>query len=129
MIAMNDNLILLEPELAEQIMRATSETGASPQEFVNQAARERLERLNQAKFEAETQAYAKLYPQLVKTHLGQFVAIHNGRVADHDKDFETLFLRTQKQLEGTPFLIQLVTESGEMTLRGPSPRLEWSSGV
>ncbi|MCB9430688.1 MAG: hypothetical protein H6668_01780 [Ardenticatenaceae bacterium] len=44
----------------------------------------------------EVEAYKKLHPVLVKTHLGQFVAIFQGQLVDSDPDKQTLFFRIKE---------------------------------
>ena len=125
---MNTNVIALQPELIEQVRWiAKSERGAI-EDFVNQAIRERLRRLEDQKLDAEARAFEGMHPQLVEQYLGQFVAVHGGRVVDADVDFEALFLRLQKRFGDVPILIRLVGANPIPELRAPSPRLEWSRG-
>jgi hypothetical protein len=46
-----------------------------------------------SKWEREYRAFLRLLPQLLATHRGQFVAIHEGQVVDSDDDEITLALR------------------------------------
>jgi len=125
---MNTNMIALQPELIEQIRWiAKSERGAI-EDFVNQAIRERLRRLEDQKLEAEARAFEGMHPQLVERFPGQFVAVHDGQVVDADVDFEALFLRLQRRFSDVPVLIRQVGAKPILELRAPSPRLEWSRG-
>jgi len=121
---MNTSAVALQPDLVERIRRATKNVGASVEDFVNQAVRERLENLEDQKLEAESQAFERLHPQLIQQYLGQFVAVHNGRIVDADADFEVLFLRLQEYLGEIPVLIRAVNTEPTLELRAPSPRLE-----
>ncbi|MEA3340547.1 MAG: DUF5678 domain-containing protein, partial [Chloroflexota bacterium] len=94
--------------------------------FVNQAVREHLERLEDQKLEAEIQAFEQMHSQLVGQYLGQFVAVHDGRVVDAGDDFEALFLRLQKHRGDVPVLIRPVIAEPILELRAPSPHLERS---
>ena len=123
---MDAYMINLRPDLVSQVKRITQREDANVEEFVDQAVRERIERLKDEKFEAEAEAYRQLHPELVKQYLGQFVAIHEGQVVDHGPDSEELFLRIKKRYGDIPVYFQLVNESGIMELRAPSPRLEWN---
>ena len=38
----------------------------------------------QEKMMQEVEAYQQMHPQLVEKYAGQFVAIHNGQLVDHD---------------------------------------------
>jgi hypothetical protein len=46
-----------------------------------------------SKWEREYRAFLQLLPQLLATHRGQFVAIHEGQVVDSDDDEIALALR------------------------------------
>jgi len=125
---MNTSPIALQPDLVEQVRRITRNKGATVEDFVNQAVRERLEQLEDQKLEAEVQAFERMHPQIIKQYLGQFVAVHESQIVDADADFETLFLRLQKRLGDVPVLIRPVSAEPTLELRAPSPRLERSAG-
>lgn len=48
---------------------------------------------HEERFEREVAAYEALWPQLRKTHLGQWVAIKDGQVLDSDRDKSALIQR------------------------------------
>ncbi len=121
---MNTSSIALQPDLVKRVRQITRSREAAVEDFVNQAVRERLEQLEDQKLEAEAQAFERMHPQLVKQYLGQFVAVHEGQIADADIDFEALFLRLQKRLGDVPVLIRPVSTEPTLELRAPSPRLE-----
>jgi len=123
---MNTNMITLQPELIEQVRWIVESERVTIEDFVNEAVRERLERLEDQKLETEARAFERMHPQLVEQYLGQFVAVHDGQVVDADVDFEALFLRLQKRFGDIPVLIRLVGVKPILELRAPSPRLERS---
>ena len=63
------------------------------------------------KGEGEYQAFLRLLPQLLGTHYGKYVAIHNGQVVDSATDDVTLILRVQAKVGYVPRYIGLVTKS------------------
>ena len=67
-----------------------------------------------AKIHAEAEAWRALPPTERNKYGDEFVAVHNGRVIDHDPDRLTLYRRMRAQLGNTPALI---TPAG-----APSPR-------
>jgi len=76
--------------------------------------REQLQRL-----EPNRAAFQRLLPELLKTHKGQFVAIHKGEVVDADTDSRELAKRIYaKKL--FPVYIQLVSEQPRV-IELPSP--------
>jgi hypothetical protein len=48
---------------------------------------------HEERFEHEVAAYEALWPQLRRTHLGQWVAIKDGQVVDSDRDKAALIRR------------------------------------
>jgi hypothetical protein len=63
------------------------------------------------KGEREYRAFLRLLPQLLATHRGKFVAIHNGEVVDSDTDDTALILRVQKEVGYVPIHVGMVTEA------------------
>ena len=63
------------------------------------------------KGESEYQAFLRLLPQLLETHQGKYVAIHDGEVIDSDTDDVALILRVQAKVGYVPIHVGLVNES------------------
>ena len=61
-------------------------------------------------FECELEKFHNLLPNLMKTHLHQFVAILNGKVVDFDKDLFELAKRVYKKYPDEYVLIREVRE-------------------
>lgn len=61
-------------------------------------------------FERELEKFHNLLPNLMKTHLHQFVAILNGKVVDFDKDLFELAKRVYKKYPDEYVLIREVRE-------------------
>jgi hypothetical protein len=76
------------------------------------------------KIDAEVKAYHRKHPRLRAKYLGKYIAMHNGRVVDHDQDASALYQRIRKRFGQTPVLIRLVEEVPERVLVFRSPRLE-----
>lgn len=60
--------------------------------------------------------------RLLRRYPDQYVAIHGGRVIDHDRDFDALARRVFARLGTRPVLMPKVTAE-ERVLAVPSPRL------
>lgn len=65
---------------------------------------------NPSKGEREYQAFMRLLPELLKTHRGQHVAIHEGQVVDSDNDDITLIQRVHAKVGYVPIHVGLVVE-------------------
>jgi hypothetical protein len=58
----------------------------------------------------ESQAFVRLLPQLLNTHAGKYVAIHDGQVIDSDLDDIALILRVHARIGYVPIHVGLATE-------------------
>lgn len=116
--------ITLDPELVQQIESLGGKGAKDTQAFVEQAVRVYLLQAQREKIRAETTAFTAQYEQLRAAYLGQYVAIHQGEVIDHDADLRTLHLRVFERLGHTPVLLKQVTDRPEQELVFRSPRLE-----
>jgi hypothetical protein len=63
-----------------------------------------------SKGEREHQAFLRLLPQLLLTHQGKFVAVHEGQVIDSDSDDIALVQRVHARVGYVPIHVGLVTE-------------------
>jgi hypothetical protein len=75
------------------------------------------------KFRREQQAFSKLLPELLRTHRGQYVAIHEGQVVDSGEDQIDVAERAYARFGYIPILVTLVTDEPHPVIRIPSPRL------
>ena len=69
----------------------------------------------------ETQAFWEMHDELVKTQLGRYVALYQGKVVDHDEDVSRLERLVQESFGSLPVLIAPVS-------RGPRRDLPWRAG-
>jgi hypothetical protein len=63
-----------------------------------------------SKGEREYQAFLRLLPELLPTHRGRYVAIHNGQVLDEDADDIALVRRVHARVGYVPIHVGLVTD-------------------
>lgn len=75
------------------------------------------------KGEREHRAFLRLLPELLQTHRGQYVAIHNGQVVDAGDDRVAVVLRVWERHGYTPLFVGLVTEQSPPPIRIPHYRL------
>ncbi len=71
--------------------------------------------------EREKAAYLRLYPQLKTQYAGQYVAIYNGQLVDHDVDYGALFERIDDRYPDTFVWLTRVEDEpiGTITFRSP----------
>ena len=93
-------------------------------DLVETAIHTYLRQVEREQIEAEAEAYQKLHPALTQRYLGQYVAIHQGQIIDHDKDFQQLHARIRQRFGRRPVLLRRVEEVPERELLFRSPSLE-----
>ena len=116
--------VTVKPDLAEQITHFTNGNQSTVEAFVNQAVREHLHEMARQKIRAETKAFEQQRDTLLANYLGQYVAVHDGQVIDHDPDLLTLHLRVFERLGDIPVLHKKVTTKPERDLVVRSRRFE-----
>jgi len=67
---------------------------------------------NAALFETEKKTFWALREQLLDQYEGEYVAIYQGRVVDHDTDKLKLGLRVYQRFGYRPIYVQLVSRQG-----------------
>ncbi|MCE7989474.1 MAG: hypothetical protein DYG89_50625 [Caldilinea sp. CFX5] len=72
----------------------------------------------------EMQAFIAMHPMLKKQYFGQYVAIYQNKVIDHDRDRQALYLRIDEKYPDDFVWISPVEEEPIPTLVFRSPRLE-----
>ena len=77
---------------------------------------------NAALFEAEKRTFWALRERLLDQYEGEYVAIHQGRVVDHDTDKIKLGLRVYQRFGYRPIYVQLVSRQGLPVKWQVSPR-------
>jgi hypothetical protein len=63
-----------------------------------------------SKGEREYRAFLRLLPELLRTHEGKYVAIHDGKVVDTDDDDIALVDRVHDRVGYVPIHVGLVTD-------------------
>ena len=79
---------------------------------------------NRVAMKKEIEAYKAMHPELVKKYLGQYVAIYQGQLVDHDADPVALHRRVAAEFPHKTLLSRLDQEEAEPVLHMRSPHLE-----
>ncbi len=108
--------VTLKPELAEQITHFTNGNQSTIDTFVDEAVRTHLHQMARQKIRAETKAFEQQQDMLLANYLGQYVAIHDGQIIDHDPNLLALHLRIFEQLGDVAVLLKKVTTEPERDL-------------
>jgi hypothetical protein len=76
-----------------------------------------------AQIEREQQAYEAQHKRLLVKYGGQYIAMRQGKVVDHDEDSSALWQRVHKRFGRQPILITPVLHETRQTIVVRSPRL------
>jgi ferric iron reductase protein FhuF len=117
-------VVELTPRLFEQIRWVARWQKVSTDELASRAVSSYLDQLEWEKLQAELDAFQAQLPDLVMQFPDEYVAIHEGRVIDHDTDLRSLHSRVYAQMGSVPVLLQKVTETPAPEILVRSPRLE-----
>ena len=108
--------VTLQPELVKQLQQVASEQAMLPEELLETAVRTYLRQIEREKIKAEVEAFHSMHAELVEKYLGQYVAIHNGKVVDQDEDFQSLHTRIRQRFGRQPVLLRRVEAEPERVL-------------
>lgn len=96
--------------------------GAPIEEVLNRAVTHYRGELGHRKIIAEAEAYRRKHLRLRTKYLGEYIAMHNGHVVDHDRDLAALNRRIRARYGSTPVLMRLVEQVVEREIIVRSPR-------
>jgi hypothetical protein len=117
-------IVLQEPKLVEELEQVAAEQNITAENLLTTLASQFLYKTALQKMQAETAAFEQMHSQLVSQHLGEYVAVHNKQVVDHDSNINVLRARIRQRFGRMPILLRQVTP--EIALRElvfRSPRL------
>jgi hypothetical protein len=75
------------------------------------------------KWEREYRAFKRLLPELLKTHRGKYVAVHDEHVVDTDTDEIALIRRVHAKVGYVPIHVEIVTDPPPPPIRIPHYRV------
>ena len=78
----------------------------------------------QKAMEQEVEAFKKMHSQLMASIPGEYAAIYQGQLIDHDPDMLELLRRIESHYPGQPVLIRQVQAEPDTTIYVRSPRIE-----
>ncbi len=108
--------VAIEQGLYKRVEEVAQEENASIGDLFSQAIRQYLWDLERKKISKETSIYHKRHEELKNQYLGQYIAMHNGQVVDHDQDFQIVRQRVRKRFGRTSIMITKVEEIAEKPL-------------
>ncbi len=113
----------MDAKLAESLQKVAAEQGQTLEEVMNDFARKYLREARREVIKVEFEHYQAMHAELKAKYLGQHVAIHEGRLIDHDSDPIALAHRVRQHYGYLPILITQVREQPRQEYVIRSPRL------
>ena len=102
------SVVLRESALVYQLEQLAERTAQPVEEILETAVASYLDELQRIGIHTETQAFWDMHQRLAELYLGQYVAIYQGAVVDHNPDASLLEQRVRKRFGVQPVLIALV---------------------
>jgi hypothetical protein len=116
--------VAVEPELYKRVEKAAQEHQVNVDGILAEAVRRYLWELDRRKVSEESARYHQQHAELVAQYLGQYIALRNGQVVDHDLEFRPLRQRVRQRFADTPVMITLVEPVAETALTRHGFRME-----
>ena len=110
--------------LIERIQHLAQESNRDTTQIVEDAVQAYLDQLEREKIHKETEAFWAMQADLVAEYLGEYVALHQGQVVDHDPDIVCLEQRVAEKLGDVAVLIAPVTGEPRRDVSTVSFRME-----
>ncbi|MBX3001248.1 MAG: hypothetical protein KF893_22195 [Caldilineaceae bacterium] len=107
-----------------QLKKLAEVRGETVEALAETAIREYLRQDTRQRLSQEIEAYRSMHPDLLRQYLDEHVAVHQGKVVDHDLDQSALYLRVRKRYPHEVVWIRQVRPEVERTFTIRSPRFE-----
>ena len=114
--------ITFKPEVAEQITMFANEKHTDPEAIVDDALRAHLLKLRREKIEIELAEFHKQKGSLLTQYRGEYIAMYQGKVIDHDQSLWAMHRRVFEKLGRVVILMKKVAEEPERVINVSSPR-------
>ncbi len=114
--------IVLRADLREAVEKDAVQEARSINEIVNEAVEQYVRERQRIKLDREIAAYEAMHAELRQKYFGQWVAVHEQKLIDHDEDRAALYRRVRAKLGSLPVLIRQVTAQTDedIWMRTPS---------
>jgi len=117
-------LELKEPTLVSQLEQLADETTQPAEQVLEAAVSNYLDELERRAIHADTEAFWAMYDDLLKKYEGEYVAIRQSNVVDHDEDASCLERRVRERFGLLPVLIAPVEPGLYRNLRWIGGRID-----
>ncbi len=116
--------VTVNPRLYKQLEEAAHIQQSSLDDIADEAFRLYLWEQSRSKIAEESASYRLQHDALKTKYLGEYIAMREGQVVDHDPDFSILYGRIRQRFGQTPVMITRVEKEPETTLTRRGFRIE-----
>ena len=107
--------LTVSDEAVAQLKKIAATTGDSVDALAERAIRQYLRDEWRRMLQRESDAFRRLHPELLARYSGEYAAVYQGRLIDHDADQLRLLQRVEQQHPDVPVLIrQILLEPDEV---------------
>ena len=117
--------IKLDDKTAKALNWLAKRRNATPDTLAVEAIEEKVRAETQRALEQEAEAFRDMHARLLTDIPGEYAAIYQGMLVDHDRDIVALLQRTEERFPGEPVLVRQVREEVEPVIHVRSPRIEY----
>jgi hypothetical protein len=114
----------LDEKTSSELQQIARVRSVEPAVLAQDAIRSFLHAEARRVIQTEVEAYKRIHQELLQTMPGDFVAVHQGQVVDHDADQLALLSRIEATYGGQPVLIRQVRPELEHVITVYSPRID-----
>jgi hypothetical protein len=107
--------LTLNAQIIAQLKYIAAERGIGVEELAEEALTQFLRDEARRTLQLEAGAFRAMHADLLDKYPNEYVAIHQGRVVDHDTNQLALFKRLDEQYPGIPILVTQVTPESKST--------------
>ena len=109
-----------------QLEKAATERGDTPTTLVERIIRRFLHEETQHKMQREIEAFVAMHSQLREQYPDAYVAIHQGKLVDHDENQLDLYERIEEKYPYEVVLIRQVLPEAKRIYTFRSPKVEYA---
>lgn len=113
--------IVVEPRVFEDLERKAQSQARDVNELVNETLANYLKQRRHERIQDEIRAYIGLHPTPKEKYLGEWVAIYEHQLVDHDPETITLYRRVRAKYGHAPVLIRQVEPEPDPIIRVRTP--------
>jgi hypothetical protein len=115
--------IAIPTETFVQLERAAQAEHLSVEELAKKIIREHLRALRRIEMNREMDAYRAQHAQILEKYRGEFIAMYQGEIVDHDSEMRALYLRIDERFPDETVLMKQVKPEVEEVLNFRSPQV------